>query len=139
MPIVLLAPMVKYLPLIYHWLQWQMAHLGKWTHSNIIIITSQFCSHLYIIVVINSSVINDSETLTTGELLNHTRDTSMLFYIAAVINASQYRDGYRMRYSLGAGDNTTDMNGNVFHNRRVDSRYSVFFRVFSADSTSQVC
>ena len=62
----------------------------------------------------------------------------MLFYIAAVINASQYRDGYRMRYALGAGDNTTNMDGYVFHNQRVDSRYSVFFRVFSTDSTSQV-
>ena len=35
----------------------------------------------------------------------------MLFYIAAVVNASQYKDGYRMRYTLGAGDNTTEMNG----------------------------
>ena len=63
----------------------------------------------------------------------------MLFYIAAVVNASQYRDGYRMRYALGADDNTTDTNGYVFHNRRVDSRYSVFFRVFSVNSTLLVC
>ena len=107
--------MVKHLLSIYHWLEWQMVHLGKHTYKCIIIIiTSWFCSHLFIIVVINSSVFSNTQTtktLTTGELLRHTRDTSMLFYIAAVINASQYKDGYRMKYTLGAGDNTTEMNG----------------------------
>ena len=62
----------------------------------------------------------------------------MLFYIAAVVNASQYRDGYNMKYALGAGDSTTDVNGYVFHNQKVDGSYFVFFRVFSANSTLQV-
>ena len=83
-------------------------------------------------------MINNTKSVATQELLYHTRNTSMLFYIAAVINASQYRDGYKMKYALGAGDNTTDVNGYVFHNRRVDSKYSIFFRVFSANSTLQV-
>lgn len=83
-------------------------------------------------------MINDTKTLTTGELLSHTNGTSMLFYIAAVVNATQYRDGYRMKYALGTGDNTTDVNGFIFHNRRVDGRYLIFFRVFSANSTLQV-
>ena len=97
-------------------------------------------SHFYIIVVINSSGI-DVNTLTTQELLEHSKDNSMLYYIAAVINASQYvqyAGGYRMRYALGAGDNTTDVHGNMFHNREVKRGYLFFYRVFSANSTLKV-
>ena len=97
-------------------------------------------SHIYIIVVINGSGI-DVNALTTQELLNHSMDNSMLYYIAAVINASQYvqyADGYRMRYALGAGDNTTDVYRNMFHNREVKREYSFFYRVFSANSTPEV-
>ena len=91
-------------------------------------------------MVINSSGI-DVNALTTQELLEHSMDNSMLYYIAAVINASQYVqyvNGYRMRYALGAGDNTTDVDGNMFHNREVKIGYSFFYRVFSANSTLKV-
>lgn len=98
-------------------------------------------SHFYIIVVINSSAITDVEDLTTQQLLEHSMSNSMLFYIAAVVNASQYVQYlgvYRMKYALGAGDRTTDIYGNVFYNREVKSEYSFFYRVFSANSTPEV-
>ena len=98
------------------------------------------CSHFYIIVVINSSAI-DGKALTTRQLLEHSMSNSMLLYIAAVVNASQYvqyAGGYRMKYILGAGDNTTDVYGQVFHNREVKSEYSFFYRVFSVNSTLEV-
>ena len=91
-------------------------------------------------MVINSSAI-DGKNLTTLDLLEHSMNNSMLLYIAAVVNASQYvqyADGYRMRYVLGAGDNTTDVYGYVFHNREVKTEYSFFYRVFSVNSTLQV-
>ena len=92
-------------------------------------------------MVINSSAITDVEDLTTHQLLEHSKSNSMLFYIAAVVNASQYlqyMNAYRMRYALGAGDSTTDVYGNVFYNREVKSEYSFFYRVFSANSTPEV-
>ena len=98
-------------------------------------------SHLYIIVVINSSVITNVEEITTEELLDHSMNNSMLFYIAAVINASQYVqyvDQYTLRYALGAGDSTNDPYGHMFHNREVKAEYSYFYRVFSVSSTLEV-
>ena len=98
-------------------------------------------SHLYIIVVINSSAITDIEEITTQQLLDHTMNNSMSFYIAAVINTSQYVqyvDQYTLRYALGAGDRTTDPYGHVFHNREVKPEYSYCYRVFSASSTLEV-
>jgi len=98
-------------------------------------------SHLYIIVIINSSAIN-ATVLSTQELLNHSMDNPMLLYIAAVVNASQYMqyaNDYRIKYALGAGDNTTDANGHKFHNREVKREYSFFYRVFSVSSTLEVC
>ena len=76
----------------------------------------------------------------TEEILEETTKASPLFYVAAVIHASQYRDGYRMQYALGAGDTTTDPDGNVFHNNREITETTLFFfRVFSINSTQQVC
>ena len=90
--------------------------------------------------MINSSAI-DGKNLITQELLEHSMNNSMLLYIAAVVHASQYvqyADGYRLRYVLGAGDNTTDKDGHMFHNREVKSEYSFFYRVFSVNSTLEV-
>ena len=91
-------------------------------------------------MVINSSEI-DVTALATHDLIEHSMNNSMLFYIAAVVNASQYLQysgDFRMRYALGAGDNTTDVDGRVFHNREVKREYSFFYRVFSASSTPKV-
>ena len=95
------------------------------------------CSHFYIIVIINTSAITNVEDITTHQLLEY----SMLYYIAAVVNASQYVqyiNNFTMRYTLGAGDNTTDRYGHVFHNREIKAGYSFFYRVFSANSTLEV-
>ena len=94
-------------------------------------------SHFYIIVIINASAVTNVEDIPTHQLLKH----SMLYYIAAVVNASQYVqyiNDFTMRYTLGAGDNTTDPYGHMFHNREVKAGYSFFYRVFSADSTLEV-
>ena len=61
-----------------------------------------------------------------------------LFYITAVVNASQLVPDRRMRYILGAGDSTTDAEGRVFHNREVKIGFTYLFRIFSVDSTSEV-
>ena len=61
-----------------------------------------------------------------------------LFYVAAVVNISQYVLGKGLSYILGAGDNTTDINGQVFYNRKVNDNYFYFFRIFSYDSTPEV-
>ena len=92
-------------------------------------------------MVINSSAIADVGDVTTQQLLDHSMNNSMLFYIAAVVNAShyvQYVDDYRLRYALGAGDTTTDPYGHVFYNSEVKAKYSFFYRVFSANSTETV-
>lgn len=89
-------------------------------------------------MIINSSAITDVKDVTTKELLEHSMNSSMQFYIAAVVNASQYLDRYRMVYVLGARDNTIDLYGHVFHNREVNKEYLFFYRVFSANSTLEV-
>ena len=62
-----------------------------------------------------------------------------LFYVAAVVNRSQYVLGKGLSYILGAGDNTTDIYSQVFYNRQVKDNYFYFFRIFSFDSTPEVC
>ena len=106
-------------------------------------------SHLYIVVV-NNNVDDESQSVTarevnedvtkipTKELIEASMSTSSQFYIAVVVNASQYVPGNRMGYILGAGDNTTDPDGHVFYNREVKEGFEYFFRVFSADSTPEV-
>ena len=98
-------------------------------------------SHLYVIVyTISNTTLVTAEHITTREILEETTRASPLFYVAASIDASQYRDGYTMQYSLGAGDTTTDPNGNVFHNdREIIVTTLFFFRVFSVNSTQEVC
>jgi len=84
-------------------------------------------------------MISSAENITTEELLEESMKDSPLYYIAAVVNASQYKPNHRMRYYLGAGDNTTDVKGHVFHNRKLRKDLAYFFRVFSIDSASEVC
>jgi len=84
-------------------------------------------------------MISSAEDITTQELLEESMKDSPLYYIAAVINASQYKRNHRMRYYLGAGDNTTDAYDHVFHNKKLRKGLAYFFRVFSIDSTSEVC
>ena len=84
-------------------------------------------------MIINSSAITDMKNIMTQELLDHSMNSSMQFYIAAVINASQYRNGHRIRYVLGASDFTTDADNNTFCRG-----YSFFYCVFSASNTSEI-
>ena len=109
--------------------------------KNLLYLFAYIYSHFYIIVIINASAITSVEDISTPQLLDYSMDNSMLYYIAAVINASQYvqyLNNFTMRYTLGAGDNTTDPHGHVFHNREVRAGYSYFYRVFSASSTLKV-
>lgn len=89
--------------------------------------------------VISEHVVSDVEGITTQELLEESTKPSPKYYIAAVVNASQYVDGYRMAYILGAEDYTTDAYGHVFYNRQLrDNNFKYFFRVFSISSTQEV-
>ena len=89
---------------------------------------------------IGNTTLVTAEDITTEEILEETTRTSPLFYVAAVIHANQYRDGYSMKYALGAGDTTTDADGNVFYNdREIVMSTLFFFRVFSINSTQEVC
>ena len=88
---------------------------------------------------IGNTTLVTAEHITTEEILEETTKASPLYYVAAAIHADQYRDGYRMKYSLGAGDTTTDPDGNVFHNNReIVVTTLFFFRAFSINSTQQV-
>ena len=87
----------------------------------------------------SDQLITDPESISTQQLLRESTKTTPLFYVAAVVNASQYVPDYRMSYILGAGDNTTDSNGRVFYNREViQDTVLLFYRVFSVSSTQQV-
>ena len=96
-----------------------------------------FYSHLYIIVAVNDSVIKNVEEISTEDLLEKINESSLLYYVAAVIYSYQYNSNNTMRYILGAGDITTDPDGHVFYNRDVQGNY-YFFRIFSANSTQEV-
>ena len=87
----------------------------------------------------NTTLVTDTEDITTEEILEETTKTLPLYYITAVIHASQYRDGYTMQYALGAGDTTTDDYGRSFRNREIKMSTLFFFRVFSISSTPEVC
>ena len=108
-------------------------------------VNSSSYSHLYI-VVIDSNIISGStkrtttsvEDITTAQLIEESKKTSPLYYVAAVVDSTQYEPGYTMSYILGAGDNTTDAYGNVFHNRELRRGVSYFFRVFSIASSLEV-
>ena len=94
-------------------------------------------SYLYIIVV-TDNVITNAKSVSTASLLEESLKSHPLFYVAAVVNVSQYVLGNKLSYILGAGDNTTDINNQVFHNRKVKETYFYFFRIFSFDSIPEV-
>ena len=94
-------------------------------------------SYLYIIVV-TDNVITNAKSISTASLLEESLKSRPLFYVAAVVNFSQYVLGNKLSYILGAGDNTTDINNQVFYNRKVKDNYLYSFRIFSFDSTSEV-
>ena len=96
-------------------------------------------------MVIDSNIITNTkrmiinvQDITTAELIEGSKNPSSSYYVAAVVNASQYIPNHTMSFILGAGDNTTDPNGNVFHNRELERDVSYFFRIFSIDSSSEV-
>ena len=84
------------------------------------------------------NVITNTERISTASLLKESRKSYPLFYVAAVVNVSQYVLGKGLSYILGAGDNTTDISGQVFFNRKVKENQFYFFRIFSLDSTPEV-
>ena len=94
-------------------------------------------SYLYIVVVTDNTITNIDGIL-TATILEESTKSHPLFYAAAVVNVSQYVLGKGLSYILGAGDNTTDVNGQVFYNRKVKDNYFYFFRIFSFDSTPEV-
>ena len=100
--------------------------------------TSFLYSYLYIIVVTDNTI-TDTKNISTASLLEESLKSHPLFYVTAVVNVSQYVLGKGLAYILGAGDNTTDISAQVFYNRKVKDEYCYFFRIFSFDSTNEVC
>ena len=90
-------------------------------------------------ILINTKrMVIDVKDITTKELIEESKKTSPSYYVAAVVNSSQYIEGHIMSYILGAGDYTTDADGHEFHNRELMGDVSYFFRVFSVDSSLEV-
>ena len=88
--------------------------------------------------MVTDNTITDTESISTASLLEESMKSDSLFYVTAVVNVSQYVLGKGLTYILGAGDNTTDINSQVFYNRKISEKYFYFFRVFSLDSTPEV-
>ena len=89
--------------------------------------------------MVTDNLITNTKSISTASLLEESLNSQPLFYVAAVVNISQYVLGNRLYYILGAGDNTTDISGQVFYNRPVKESYFYFLRIFSFDSTIEVC
>ena len=96
-----------------------------------------FYSYFYIVVITDNTITN-TEGISTATILEESMKSHPLFYVAAVVNVSQYVLGKGLSYILGAGDYTTDVNSQVFYNRKVKDNYLYFFRIFSFDSTPEV-
>ena len=88
--------------------------------------------------MVTDNTITNTEGISTATILEESMKSHPLFYVAAVVNVSQYVLGKGLSYILGAGDYTTDINNQVFHNRKVKVNYFYFFRIFSFDSTPEV-
>ena len=89
--------------------------------------------------MVTNNAITDADSISTESLLAESTKRDPLFYVAAVVNFSQYALGKGLSYILGTGDNTTDINGQVFYNKKVkDSNFLYFFWIFSFDSTPKV-
>ena len=88
--------------------------------------------------MVTDNTITNTEDILTASLLEESMKSHPLFYVAAVVNVSQYVLGKGLSYILGAGDYTTDINGQVFYNRKIKDNYFYFSRIFSFDSTPEV-
>ena len=88
--------------------------------------------------MVTDNGVTNTKSISTARLLEESLKSHPLFYITAVINVSQYVLGNKLGYILGAGDNTTDINNQIFHNRKVKDSYLYSFRIFSFDSTPEV-
>ena len=88
--------------------------------------------------MVTDSVITNIESISTASLLEESLKSHPVFYVTAVVNANQYVLGKGLGYILGAGDNTTDISGQVFFNRKVKESQLYFFRIFSLDSAPKV-
>ena len=88
--------------------------------------------------MVTDNVITDAKGISTANLLEESMKSRPLFYVTAVVSVSQYVLGNKLSYILGTGDNTTDINNQVFYNRKVKDTYLYFFRIFSFDSTPEV-
>ena len=88
--------------------------------------------------MVTDNTITNTESISTASLLEESIKSDPLFYVAAVVDVSQYALGKGLSYILGAGDNTTDINGQIFYNRKVKDNNFYSFRIFSFDSTPEV-
>ena len=86
--------------------------------------------------MVTDNGVTNAKSISTASLLEESLKSHPLFYVAAVVNFSQYVLGNKLSYILGARDNTTDINNQVFYNRKVKDNYLYSFRIFSFDSTS---
>ena len=88
--------------------------------------------------MLTDNAITDTESISTAMLLEESLKSHPLYYVAAVVNLSQYVLGKGLSYILGVGDNTTDINNQIFYNRKIKNGYYYFFQIFSLDSTPEV-
>ena len=88
--------------------------------------------------MVTDNLITNTESISTASLLEESLKSHPSFYVAAVVDVTQYVLGKGLAYILGAGDTTTDISGQVFFNRRVKESQLYFFRIFSLDSTQEV-
>jgi len=77
--------------------------------------------------VVTDNAITNAKNISTAIILEELMKSHPLFYVAAVVNVSQYVIGRGLGYILGAGDNTTDINGRVFYNRNIKGDHFYFF------------
>ena len=88
--------------------------------------------------MLTDNAITNTGSISTAMLLEESMKSHPSYYVAAVVNLSQYILGKGLSYILGAGDNTTDIYNEVFYNRKIENGYHYFFRIFSLDSTPEV-
>ena len=88
--------------------------------------------------MVTDNTITNTKGISTATILEESMKSHPLFYVAAVVNVSQYILGKGLSYILGAGDYTTDINSQVFYNRKINNNYFYCFRIFSFDSTPEV-
>ena len=63
--------------------------------------------------MVTDKAITNTESISTASLLEESMKSDPLYYVATVVNVSQYVLGKGLSYILGAGDNTTDITPEV--------------------------